>query len=339
LWKKIGYPEAKILESADAVKKLLPYPALTETIGLTPSDTLDEAGRKTMCYHFARLLDNEEGTRLGEDIEALHDMRVATRRLRAAFEVFGQAFESGALKPHLRGLRATGRALGRVRDLDVFIDKSRRYVETLPEEQHQGLESLFEQLEAQREDNRVAMLAFLDSQEYHTFKRQFNIFLHTPGAGARQFPQDEPLPRLVSELGPVLIYTRLAAVRAYDPFIAEAQIETLHALRIEFRKLRYAVEFFREVLGEQADAIIEEFKSLQDHLGDLNDANVASQIVKAFINTKQKEDGGENLEPVREYLADRKAERDRLLESFPVVWEQFNSTDLRRRLSEALAVL
>ncbi len=339
LWTKIGYPNVKILESADAAKKLLPYPDSTEAVGISPEDTLAEAGRKVMRFHFARLLANEEGTRLGEDIEALHDMRVATRRLRAAFGVFGEAFEPGALKPYLKGLRATGRALGRVRDLDVFMDKTRLYLDSLPEEQRQGLGPLFQEMEAQREENRVAMLAYLDSQEYHTFKRQFNIFLHTPGAGALQFPHDGPSPRLVSELAPVLIYTRLAAVRAYDSYIPDAHLETLHALRIEFRKLRYAVEFFSEVLGEQAGEIIEEFKSLQDHLGDLNDANVAGQIVETFIEEKQGEEGVEDLEPIRKYLATRTGERDQLLESFPGVWARFNSTDLRRRLAEALASL
>jgi len=48
---------------------------------------MSEAGRKVLRTHFARMLANEAGTRLGEDIEELHDMRVATRRLRAVLFV------------------------------------------------------------------------------------------------------------------------------------------------------------------------------------------------------------------------------------------------------------
>ncbi len=51
---------------------------------------MSEAGRKTFRFHFRRMVYNEPGTRLGEDIEAMHDMRVATRRMRAAFRVFGR---------------------------------------------------------------------------------------------------------------------------------------------------------------------------------------------------------------------------------------------------------
>lgn len=337
LWNKIGYPEAKILKSSDAADTLLPYPLLTETVGIIPAENLSEAGRKVMRFQFAFLLANEQGTRLGEDIEALHDMRVSTRRLRAAFDVFGEAYESSTLKPYLKGLRATGRALGDVRDIDVYNQKTQKYLDTLPEEQQRGLKPLLKDREKQREAKRQQMLSYLDSQEYQTFKRQFNIFLNTPGVGARQFPEDVPIPQRVRELAPVLITSRLAAILAYDPFIAGAPIELLHSLRIEFRKLRYSVEFFREILGEPVEKVIEEFKSLQEHLGNLNDANVAFQITEAFL--KENKDKELNMKPVRDYLEFRLAERQQLLENFPVVWVHFNRPELRRDLFNALAVL
>ena len=49
---------------------------------------MDEAARKTLLFHFERMLKHEPGTREGEDAEELHDMRVATRRMRAALRVF-----------------------------------------------------------------------------------------------------------------------------------------------------------------------------------------------------------------------------------------------------------
>jgi CHAD domain-containing protein len=76
-------------------------------------------------------------------------------------------------------------------------------------------------------------------------------------------------------LAPLLIYTRLASVRAFNAILPDASIEQLHGLRIEFKKLRYTIEFFREVLGEEARAVIDDLKALQDHLGDLNDAQGA----------------------------------------------------------------
>jgi CHAD domain-containing protein len=299
-----------------------------------------------MRYHFARMRCYEEGTRLGEDIEELHDMRVATRRLRASFEVFQDAFEPGVLKPYLKGLRATGRALGQVRDLDVFMEKVQHYLATIHEERHEGLDVLLDGWKVQRETARGEMLDWLNSEGYTDFKRKFNLFLNTPGAGARSTPPNTPTPTRVRELAPVLIYTRLAAVRAYAPYLEGAPIEMLHALRIEFKKLRYTVEYFQEALGKGSREIIDLLKQMQDHLGDLNDADVASQLVSAFMEEWEArqatlpEDERKSIDEVHHYLTYRQEERQHLLETFEEEWhKRFWQPAFRRYLSQAVSVL
>ncbi len=346
LWVKIGYPEVAVLESSDAATRSIPYPQPAEKIGILPNDSLAEAGRKVMRYHLAQVLRHEDGTRLGENIESLHDMRVATRRLRAAFEVFSEAFEPDALKPHLKGLRATGRALGSVRDLDVFMEKAQRYIETLPEEKRGGLDSLLSQWKEQRDAARARMLEHLNSWEYARFKQKFNLFLNSPGAGVRPQPADQLAPDRVSQLAPVLIYSRIAAARAYGPLLADAPIERLHALRIEFKKLRYTVEYFSEVLGKRSVEVINDLKLLQDHLGDLNDAQVASQILGEFIKGWEASQQTlpiqerQNIEEVVNYLAARYAEQHHLLVTFQAAWEaHFDNRTFRRNLAQAVSVL
>lgn len=345
LWKKIGYPRIEILEAKEAALWRLPYPETAEKAGILPTDSLAEAGRKVMCFQFAQMLKNEPGTRLGEDIEALHDMRVATRRMRASFEVFESAFEPGALKPYLKGLRATGRALGAVRDLDVFMEKAGIYLKTLPDDHQHDLDLLLNAWREQREAARTQMLSFLDSQEYREFKRKFNIFLNTPGAGARQHPMEQPTPALVCELAPVLIYSRWAEVRSFSPFMRDATVEQFHALRIEFKKFRYTVEYFREVLGKSADEVIADLKKVQDHLGDLNDAQVAGLILREFIDTWEPRQEAlpvqerVSFEPLLQYLTNRHAEKHQLMQSFKDTWMYINRPGFRRYLAQAVAVL
>ena len=348
LWMKTGYPRLKIVEASAAEKELLratPLPTPRARTGIDPSDPMAEAGRKVLLFHFAEMLRHEEGTRLGEDIEALHDMRVATRRMRAAFEIFGEAFEPQAIKPHLKGLRATGRALGRVRDLDVFMEKAQHYLETLPENNRDGLEPLLHDWRAQRELARAEMLAHLNSESYHHFKWAFNEFLSTSGAGARPAAPDQPAPSAVREIAPVLIYTRLAEVRAYDRILEHASIEQHHALRIEFKKLRYTVEFFREVLGEEVKPVINALKKMQDHLGDLNDADVATLILHNFLNEWEIQQTGlpvgerQNPEAIVTYLAARHTERHQLMASFREAWESFIRPEFRRNLALAVSAL
>ena len=88
------------------------------------------------------------------------------------------------MRTHLKGLRATGRTLGRVRDLDVFMEKAHHYLDSLPEEQRDGLRPLLHSWQQTHEDAREAMVKYLDSHEYQAFKLRFDHFLNTPGAGA-----------------------------------------------------------------------------------------------------------------------------------------------------------
>jgi len=311
-----------------------PWPVPQASPGVMKTDLLAEAGRKVMLFHFAEMLRHEPGTRLGEDPEALHDMRVATRRMRAAFEIFGPAFDPKILKPHLKGLRAAGRALGRVRDLDVIIDKGRAYQASLPPNSQEGFTPLLHYWETEREAARETMLAHLNGVQYLAFLEKYNAFVQTPGLGGPG--------GIVRDVAPILLYTRLEAVRLFDPRLSAASITELHALRIEFKKFRYTVEFFREILGPQAKEVINELKGIQDHLGVLHDADVACLIVRDFLGGW---DDLQNAIPLRErigpesiliYLQDRYAVRTTLMNSFPDAWVRFNREEFRQNFAQSI---
>jgi CHAD domain-containing protein len=313
--------------------------------GVQPDDPLAEAGRKVMRYHFAQMLLHEDGTRLGKDIEELHDMRVATRRMRAAFEVFSDAFTEKAIKTHLKGLRATGRNLGRVRDLDVFMEKAHIYLKKLPADRQAELEPLLHSWAEEREKDRLLMGNYLDSSKYAEFKEDFLRFVSTPGAGARKPSSTDLLPSRAGDIAPILIYTRLASVRSFNSILETASLEQFHALRIEFKKLRYTVEFFREVLGEESKLVINDLKMIQDHLGDLNDAHVATQILRDFLLVWEKEQDQlpvaqrKSPEPILAYLTFRYNELQRLMQSFQETWQHFNRPEFQQNLAQAVAGL
>jgi CHAD domain-containing protein len=350
LWNKLFKQNVRVIsqEKADAIllsQGGIPFPEPMKSPGVKPEDTLAEAGRKVLRYQFAEMLAHEQGTKLGEDIEELHDMRVAVRRMRVAFEIFQEAFTAKTLKRYSKGLKIIGRTLGNVRDLDVFMEKADRYLETLPEEKRSGLDPLFRAWRDQREIARQKMINFLEGEIYLTFLQEFNLFVNTPGAGAQKDMEDYHAPHLVRHVAPVMIYNRLGTVRAYEKILETPRIEQLHELRIEFKRLRYIMEFFREVLGPEVDSIIEEIKSVQDHLGDLNDANVACQILNTFLEgweTRQQRlplNERENPEPIVAYLASKHAERHRLMVTFGEKWAAFDREAFRRNLAEAVAVL
>jgi CHAD domain-containing protein len=310
--------------------------------GILPDDSLAEAGLKTWRYHFAEMLRQEPGTRLGQDIEALHDMRVATRRLRASFDIFDTAFDAKTLRPHLKGLRATGRALGWARDMDVFIEKATMYRESLPARQQASLRPLIEGWQAERAEARQAMVAYLDSQPYHQFQLAFARFLQPPDESFSPLKTTGPSLRLII---PGLVYARLHAVMAYDAILPHIPIPQLHALRIEFKKFRYTVEFFREVLGKPAKPVIEMIKSLQDHLGDLQDADVATDVLRAWLDRWDEQQAALPL-PKRQgpvgilgYLSYQYAVRQQLMGSFPAAWAEFIRPDFQQSIAGMIAGL
>jgi CHAD domain-containing protein/transposase len=337
-------PKAKPTQSKSRVKMVVKYRP-RKKIGLKPTDTMAEAGRKVLGFHFAQMLKHESGARLGEDIEALHDMRVATRRMRAALRVFGSAFAKKKHKRLKEGLQATGRALGPVRDLDVLLDKLKHYQQELPEQDRPGLNALVDAWDSQRQAARTRMLAYLDSQEYLRFKQYLLKFVETKGFGARPQPQGQPTAQQLQYIVPRLIYSRYEEVGAYEPLLKNASLETLHQLRLTFKAFRYTLEFFQELLGKEGRAVIGELKAMQDHLGALNDAQVTSQLLHDFQVEWDKQQAelplAERQSPaqVMGYLNSTIEERHRLLVSFPQAWANFNRPAFRRQLARAVGKL
>ena len=311
-------------------------------------DAMAEAGRTTLLLHFDRMLSHEEGTRGGEDYEELHDMRVATRRMRAALRVFDDWLEPDVMRPYLRALRKTGRLLGAVRDLDVFHEKAQRYLDGLPEEQSGGLEPLFDAWRAERERHRQRLAAYLDSRAYAEFTARFDEFLHTPGVGARPLftAAGEALPYRVRHALPVVVHGELAAVLAFGEWVSgpQAPLTRFHRLRIAGKRLRYTLEFFQEMLGSRAKPLIGQVTALQDHLGDLQDAVVTSGVLRDFLTWgtwgPPRRPGAAShvvVAPgVAAYLAFKQAEMERLIVTFPKAWEPVSGAGFRRSLGALL---
>jgi CHAD domain-containing protein len=305
--------------------------------GVLAEDHLAEAGRKVLRFHLARMIAREAGTRDGSDIEELHAMRVATRRQRAAWRIFGEAFRGGRTKGHRTRLREVAARLGAVRDLDVLLEAVDRYRADLPVAEQRALEPLLAAWRIHREDARRLLIRELDSDGYRRWLDDYAEFVRHEGLGARAVVPTEP--HRVRDTAASRIQAAYEQVRAYEPVLRWADVETLHELRIHGKWLRYSLEFVREALGADAAGLIARVTALQDHLGLLNDADVSAHLARDFLVEHAGSLSDVESAAIARYLVSREREVARLRRTVGPSWRGVAGLSFRRGLGRALAAL
>ena len=307
-------------------------------------DTMAEAARATLLRHWKRARKAEPGARDGGDIEQVHDLRVAVRRLRVAFRVFADDLDGDALRPFRKPLRRGARVLGAVRDLDVFHEKARRYVYTLPEDRRDELYPLLAAWQAAHDRARRKLIAWLDSGAFARFAAAFDKCLRGPGLAHGRRAR-----RLVRDVVPIVLLDEWTSVRAYDESVTApgVPVEQLHRLRIACKRLRYTLEFFAPVLGAPVDPRVEQLTRVQDHLGNVQDAVIACGVLEDFLARGEWSDGAERSRRrphavtgapgVAAYLAARRWEIQTLVQAFPQIWAPVRSTEFKKQLLSLIA--
>src|SRR5262249_46983431 len=144
------------------------------------------------------------------------------------------------------------------------------------------LEQMIVDWKDMRDNNRSRLLRYLDSSKYAEFAERMLTFCETSGADLTR-SSDSPSTLEVGHAAPAIIYIRYEAVRAYEPVIGDVPIATLHEVRGEAKRMRYVLEFFRDALGPEARDLIELFVRVQDHLGALQDADIACGMMQKYI--------------------------------------------------------
>jgi CHAD domain-containing protein len=331
-----GSREAARVARPDAPREA-PRLVVGKTPGVTADDHIAEAGRKVMRFHLARMLEYEPGVRAGVDIEAVHKMRVATRRQRAAWRVFGDAFRKGRTKRYRDGLRETARRLGAVRDLDVQLEAADAYRADMPVAEQRALEPLLAAWRQYRDDARVLLLRELDSPGFRRWVDDYIDFVRTEGVAV--VPVLPVQPHRVRDTAPSTIWAAYEGVRGYESVLRWADVPTLHELRIASKWLRYSTEFVREALGADADPLIARVTALQDHLGLMNDADVTASMTRTFLVEHAGDLSAPENAAIGRYLIDREKEVARLRRTIGATWRGVAGLRFRRTLGRVVAGL
>ena len=250
-------------EAGDAPATLAPA-SLGTHLGSMIDGRLHKLGRSLKAAYAER------------SVDAVHDLRVVSRRLRAFGVTFEDVLASKRRQQLRNSLRRVAKAVGSVRDQDVQIallaDRAEHASQDLERAGADYLLELFEARRAKSASKAKKRLKRLDVESVSRHVRRaardvLDQFL--PSTGQRAYAH-ALMDRLVRE----------AAVQAPRDLESE-RVEELHRLRIDIKELRYALELFEPLFGEHFGPLHERATQLQDALGKHRDLFVLCEALRA----------------------------------------------------------
>ncbi len=261
--------------------------------------------------------------------EDVHRMRIATRRLRVALRLFRRMLPKEA-KGFRKELRRFARALGEVRDLDVYSENFRTYAEGVPPENVDELGGYELQLRRERTEARNNLAALFADERHAALLRSFAAFLdEAPSAGAvrrwRSF-------KIAHGVDKYLKKSLKRVLKLGHKIGDEAHAKDLHRLRIRTKRLRYELEFFVAIypsLGKAAKAT----KVLQDLLGVHQDACTATERLQGYARGLGKRSDGTMPAALGTLVANQRQQARDVREKFSAEWRPFEHTVARGKLA------
>ena len=288
--------------------------------------------------------DEIDGALIGKDIEYIHRLRVASRRLRAAFRCFNDCLPNKKLDNWQDETKRITRALGNARDLDIQIDLlDRLYQDELDDKFKPGYRRLLLRIKqrrtkAQKKVNKV--LDQLKEQRILIKMRAYLEKLANKSKGSYLFT-----PSLYQKAFSV-INTALEEFLTYEKFVYEPEnVKELHAMRIACKHLRYSLEIFVPVYNKSLLPYVQIMKDIQDHLGAIHDADVWVDWLPKFIEDEEEriEAYFGNTGPLKRllpglnhFIEDRKRARSEAYQSFLSTWETLQAENAWESLKEII---
>jgi len=150
--------------------------------GLSGQAPWIETAREVVHVRARELFAHADGVLDTSDIERVHDMRVATRRLRAVLETFGGAFSKDELRSVLRDVKALADALGARRDPDVAIASLLPFAQEVPAVDRAGAESLAAELREEQAAGNEALARVLEETREHDLQGRLEALVSAESA-------------------------------------------------------------------------------------------------------------------------------------------------------------
>lgn len=238
---------------------------------------------RIILAQLSKMMSHEKGTLRGDDIECLHRMRVASRRLRARIQDFTVLFGGRSYRRIQKQVRAITRRLGTARDLDVF----EAYLKSMFRNDSGLMEpaaALLLRVHAQQAASRRELGRFFGRVRRREIVRKIRRYFHRHRRG----PMNKAVLREhMRSFSRQVIEPRWNTLEAYrrNKFTGSDGAAELHRMRIRAKKLRYSLEIFKIYYGEDYTRLILEVWKVQDTAGRVHDLEIYEQRIRKLVKS------------------------------------------------------
>ena len=311
---------------------------------------LQDAGQEALEVYVGRL--RKAVSLLGHhpyqtyDADTIHDARVAVRGLRAMVKLLDPApcFKRKQLRRYSSRLSGLATALGSARDIDVLLDHLADYVARRNTAGGELLHSLRQELlhrrkiaarKVKRALSKPSMRILLDDLQRELGQKSGRTPLEKGKEGG---------PLLVRHFAGSAIWQRYQEILRYETLLGDASGETLHALRLACKRLRYSMQIFGQTPAA-VEEILAALKSAQDHLGQLHDVLFAEQLVRGLLpasassRESNQSDHDDDYASYLAYLDALQREGAELRVSIGPIWESLSGLKMRQKIAGFIASL
>lgn len=234
---------------------------------------------------FDEVFDHAEAVLGDGEVGEIHDLRVAIRRLRTAMSDLSGILAERPLKRVKHDLKNLAEALGTIRDQDVAILLLQEFA-VLAEKQsiRDGIDEMIDQHRKKRKRAHSRLQEDFDSGSFNKLRDRFSKRIADSISQPELF--DSPKMRDVAK---AMVMMRLQKFRAMgDAIRRPLDAGKLHELRIAAKRLRYTIELFGTLCGDEIASFAPELAKLQSHLGDVHDCDIWTETLRQNFRSKGK---------------------------------------------------
>jgi CHAD domain-containing protein len=302
-------------------------------------------GAAFMLNQLKNLQNEVQGVQRAMDIECIHRMRVASRRLRSAQEYFDSILPKKNATIWEKQIQSITAALGNARDLDIQIEAIQQYqlqnddIRLLP-----GFKRLILRLSQKRKQAQLSVLLsvskFTSNPVIKRVQKQLSHFVEPDG---NEHFISMPLRLLANQA----INEKLTNFISYEPFvhIPEKKLE-LHAMRIAAKHLRYTMEIFAPLFPGELSDWLQPVRQAQEQLGVIHDCDMWIDFLPQFLDSEhelsQNYYGHSRthyriIPGILNFQQNRQEIRNQTYQQFVAFWDSLQEIRLWQRLLDYLS--